>query len=160
MSPVSIDSKPVETEVNANSAFELAPTEDAHRLSEASFSGALMNEPNTQLQSEGASTKVNFGFINKFISGCRDFVTGSLEAVSIWSSTIAEGVGKVFLKLTDYASQSVSKAAQNIATPETNRVVAETVETVTPAIGYGVGKSVGSAVSGLAAGLRGLINRA
>ena len=67
MSPVTIDSKPVKTEVNANSAFELAPAEDAHRLSEASFSGSLMKEPSTHPQSEGATTKANAGFINKFI---------------------------------------------------------------------------------------------
>jgi hypothetical protein len=159
MSPVTTINKSAEVSVKDTPSLELAPAEDTTRLSDASFSAYSKAIENSDTQAELVANKEAPGIITSLIAGCRDFVTGSIEAASTWCSKIAEGVGKVFLTLTDYASKAASKAAQNIATPETNRAVAETVETVTPAIGYGVGKTVGSTISGLAAGLGQLIKR-
>jgi hypothetical protein len=128
---------------------EVNISSDLASLSNYSFGGS----------SDGARAEENqvgqrsAGFINKAFSGGRDFVSASLEAISTWSATLADGVGKTSLILADYASKAISKITQNIATPETNHAVADAVETVTPAIGFGVGKTVGNVVSGLTEGL-------
>lgn len=126
-------------------------------LAESSFNSSLLN--NSQ-DIEGLSPRHDNitapGIVSRSLNTARDFISGMLDAIGTWSTILSKGVGRTIFVLSDYASQSLSKVTQNIATPETNQAVAETIETVTPAIGYGVGKTVGSTVSGLAAGLKGL----